>query len=595
MTVEKSGPASGRGGAADAGAGVPHRGAAVQLNGELSSKSVPPPKKKLLQRTAPAIVGGMLGLMLLATGYETLRPSRAVLVSPVAYAPNSQVEESPLEPSSTQHSGANPDESQGIDLPQSWPTVQAAGWLEAEPYGVASTALADGVVQDILVLEGDQVQAGQVIARLVDADARLAHERAVGELSKAQADLQMAEAELTRASADWDHPVDRDRSVEVAVAELAMARAELEKFPSELAREQALLERYEEELHRAEQASASGASTQIEVVVLRKNTQAQRAAVSATSMQKAVLQANVQRLEALLRAAQRNAELRIAERYAVTRAQAGVNRARGEIVETQAIVDEAQLRLERMTITAPISGFVQRRLKRPGDKVMLGMDDPHSSHLVHLYDPEKLQVRVDVPLADASHVRIGQQCEVVVEVLPDQAFKGEVILITHEADLQKNTLQVKVRVINPSPALRPEMLTRVKFPGPDGINNRQKSASSTTSAETARSASAASAAHGHRSEEPRRGVADDNPLVVDALTLERYDSGKSRVWVMHNRRGETGEVIPVDVEVLVDTSPWARVQGQLHGGDLLVMRPDGLREGERVRIVTEVLVDGDAS
>ena len=54
-----------------------------------------------------------------------------------------------------------------------------------------------------------------------------------------------------------------------------------------------------------------------------------------------------------------------------------------------------------MTITAPISGYVQRRLKAPGDKVMPGGDNPGSAHVLSLYDPKKLQVRVDVPLADA--------------------------------------------------------------------------------------------------------------------------------------------------------------------------------------------------
>jgi multidrug efflux pump subunit AcrA (membrane-fusion protein) len=58
---------------------------------------------------------------------------------------------------------------------------------------------------------------------------------------------------------------------------------------------------------------------------------------------------------------------------------------------------------------------------------------------------------------------------VVVEVLPDTTFRGEVLRVTHEADLQKNTLQVKVGVSDPSPLLRPEMLTRVKFlPGDPG-------------------------------------------------------------------------------------------------------------------------------
>jgi HlyD family secretion protein len=42
-------------------------------------------------------------------------------------------------------------------------------------------------------------------------------------------------------------------------------------------------------------------------------------------------------------------------------------------------------------------------------------------------------------------------------------FSGVVTRITGEADVQRNTLQAKVRIENPSDQLRPEMLCRVEF------------------------------------------------------------------------------------------------------------------------------------
>jgi multidrug efflux pump subunit AcrA (membrane-fusion protein) len=47
--------------------------------------------------------------------------------------------------------------------------------------------------------------------------------------------------------------------------------------------------------------------------------------------------------------------------------------------------------------------------------------------------------------------------------LPDVVFEGEVTRINGEADLQRNTLQAKVRISNPDEKLRPEMLCRVEF------------------------------------------------------------------------------------------------------------------------------------
>jgi HlyD family secretion protein len=34
--------------------------------------------------------------------------------------------------------------------------VQAPGWVEADPFSTAASALADGIVEEMLVLEGEQ-------------------------------------------------------------------------------------------------------------------------------------------------------------------------------------------------------------------------------------------------------------------------------------------------------------------------------------------------------------------------------------------------------------------------------------------------------
>jgi multidrug efflux pump subunit AcrA (membrane-fusion protein) len=52
---------------------------------------------------------------------------------------------------------------------------QASGWIEAAPFPSKATALVDGVVESVAVLEGQDVLEGQLLATLIDADARLAH------------------------------------------------------------------------------------------------------------------------------------------------------------------------------------------------------------------------------------------------------------------------------------------------------------------------------------------------------------------------------------------------------------------------------------
>lgn len=54
------------------------------------------------------------------------------------------------------------------------PLFQAAGWVEPRPSPVMVSALAEGMVDQLLVVAGQEVKAGQPVATLVDADARIA-------------------------------------------------------------------------------------------------------------------------------------------------------------------------------------------------------------------------------------------------------------------------------------------------------------------------------------------------------------------------------------------------------------------------------------
>jgi RND family efflux transporter MFP subunit len=83
--------------------------------------------------------------------------------------------------------------------------------------------------------------------------------------------------------------------------------------------------------------------------------------------------------------------------------------------------------------------------------------------VVSLYDPEDLQVRVDVRQENAARVRIGQTVEVTTDAEPDRRYRGTVIRVDPLADLRKNTIQAKVKLAETGPRLHPEMICRVRF------------------------------------------------------------------------------------------------------------------------------------
>lgn len=432
-------------------------------------------------------------------------------------------------------------------------TVQAAGWLEAHPYYVSATALTDGVIAEMLVLEGDRVEIDQPLARMVDDDANLRLARAHADHQSALANLALADARLNAAEQNWASPYELERDVASASAKLEELRAQLNQLPALIRKEQALLVIAQEERKSIEIAYNNDAASEIEFIAAREAVNAQRAVLDATRAQEPILNASIEQSRAALDAANRALELRIADRERLDIARAQSRLAQSELEQRAAQLEEAKLEHERMTIRAPIAGYVQRRHKSPGDKVMLAMDAPHSAHIAHIYDPSKLQVRVDVPLADASQIFRGQRCEIVVEVLPDRVFEGEVLIVTHEADLQKNTLQIKVRVIDPDPILRPEMLTRVKFLP-------------------------------EQSQTPTRSRT--TPAVRLPASAIDTSAPTQRVWVVTQRANGRGVLRPIEIERIAEEDGWVTLTGDLSPGTIVAANPEGCTPEQRVRINT---------
>ncbi len=76
-------------------------------------------------------------------------------------------------------------------------------------------------------------------------------------------------------------------------------------------------------------------------------------------------------------------------------------------------------------------------------------------------------------LEDVPQVLIGQPAIIETAVLASP-IQGEVISVTTLADIQKNTLQVKVAVINPPKVIKPEMLGKVTFIAPPSLKVQEE-------------------------------------------------------------------------------------------------------------------------
>lgn len=523
------------------------------VRGGRETGAVPPQRRKWVRSVAlpvgaVLVVGGLLAY----TARDALRPAAPVRVLPVVMK-QITAEESV---DRARHGSARGTAGGGL-------VVQAPGWIEPDPYAVNATALTNGVLREVLVLEGDSVKKGEIVARLIDDDAKLMLKRAEAQVMMRTAQLAAAMAARDAAQADWDNPIERRRAVDTVAAMLAEREAELRRHPSLVAVHDAVLAKLEAELSRQEQALTSGAANELEVIRRASERDAQRATLAAERKRGDVLRAQIDLQRAEFHAAQENLRLRIQERRALDTAVAEVRGAEAALLEARAMLEEATLRLDRTAVRAPISGAVLSREKEPGDKVMLEGDMRSSATIVRLYDPSRLQVRVDIPLADAGGVGVGQHAKVVVDVLPDREFDGVVTRITHEADLQKNTLQVKVSIQNPSYHLKPEMLARVKI-----------------NAESVDHGTAAPALWDSHISAGRILFAPESGVV-------RRSGEEASAWVVVDRRDQRGtlRLRPISLGGLSDGA-WVEVREGLSPGDLVaVSDADRIGDGKRVRIV----------
>jgi len=543
---------------------------------DAAAARVQPPARSRIALVLPALVVLATAALLAYAAWPTVQPLPEVRVAQAVFAPDAAPAAAIAQQDAPRPTDAPPQDAP----PPITRAVQAPGWLEADPFYESATSLIDGVVARIHALEGESVEAGQLVATLVDEDAELALARAEARLAQARASRDVAAAEADAARADWDEPVDQRRALDATTAQLAEANAELDRLPHLIEAAEAERRRFQEELARSKRSLASGAATEFEIIIARERLAAQTAHVDSLEAQRPILEARLRRFEAERRAAERDLQLRIAERRRLAAAKAQLARADADVRHAQVERDEARLRLDRTRVRAPIAGFVQDRLKSPGDKVMLGADNPESAHILHIYDPSRIQVRVDVPLADAAHVRVGQTAEVVVEVLPDRTFRGEVTRVTHEADLQKNTLEVKVRVLDPSPLLKPDMLTRVKFLASDADDRSPRSADAGS-----------------------RGLAADAaartaPPVIERAAV-RVPAGAVLggpddrfVYAVRQRRGDRGTLHRVRIEPVespttaADVAPgYVHVLAAVQPGELLAIDAAELAPNARVRVV----------
>ncbi|MCA9150398.1 MAG: HlyD family efflux transporter periplasmic adaptor subunit, partial [Planctomycetales bacterium] len=346
------------------------------------------------------------------------------------------------------------------------PLFQAAGWIEPRPTPVSVPALAPGVIEALLVVEGQEVEQGQPIARLISVDAEIAVEQARASLTASEGELQRAQAELCAVESRRDNPLHLKVQLAEARSLLAKTMTEKEKLPFLIKAVEANAEFARRNFDGKRNAGVG--VPQVVVLQAERDYLATQAELEELQTRGPSLTREIEALQEKTRAWEEQLTLLVEERRQVAEAQAKVVSAKAACDDARLRIRLAELTLQRMRILAPMDGRILRLVAAPGTRVM-GLEQTagqSSSTVVEMYDPDRLQVRADVRLEDVPLVTPGAPVEIKT-ASSNHAIEGRVLQSTSSANIQKNTLEVKVELIAPPISVRPEMLVTAAFFAPD--------------------------------------------------------------------------------------------------------------------------------
>jgi HlyD family secretion protein len=274
-----------------------------------------------------------------------------------------------------------------------------------------------GRVIERTVSEGDRVQAGQLIARLDDAEQN-------DQLALRRAELAGAEAALAELEAG-----SRPQEVAAAAAALRSAEAERDRAGLDFARQQELR---------------------------RKDAIADRELEAA--------QAQLKVAEA--RTAEAAERLKLVQEGPRTE---DITQARARVDQTRAAVALAQTQLDNTRLIAPLTGVVLSHNIEPGEYVSPGTPVVTVADLAHVW------VRTYINQTDLGRIAHGQKVEVRTDTFPGKTYAGTIGFIASEAEFTPKTVQtakervklvfrLKVDIANPRDELKPGMAADVFIP-----------------------------------------------------------------------------------------------------------------------------------
>jgi len=299
-----------------------------------------------------------------------------------------------------------------------------------------------GRLQTLLVDEGSQVKAGQLVAEIDPRDQEAA-------LKAAEDNIHTLQARLTQSSETKSMNDSQTSSA------LRQAQAAVNATNSQLDQARATLWQTEQTYNRQKSLAEQG------VVPAQARDDADAA--------HRVAEANVKAIQDQVRAAQAQVGVAEANRKQVVVQGADVAATRAQLAQSVAQKDQAAVQVTYTKVYAPIDGIVSVRAARQGEMVVQG------GPIVTVLDVDRLWVQADVEESYADQIGFGQKLKVRLpsgsEIEGTVFFKGVENTFATQRDVSRTkrdikTFSIKVSIPNPDRKLFAGMTAYVLLPAP---------------------------------------------------------------------------------------------------------------------------------
>jgi HlyD family secretion protein len=273
----------------------------------------------------------------------------------------------------------------GSKLPRGF--AAGNGRLEANQLYIASKY--PGRIKEVLVNEGDTVEAGQVVARM---------------------DTEELEAQLAQALAQIKQQQDTER---LAVADVGTKRAQIENRQADLAAKQAEQTYAQQQYARSKGLVGRGAVSEQEA--------------ESDSAQMLMTRAN---------AAAAGAQLASA-RADLIGAQATVGRTGSTIEAARAEADRIRAQIKESVLVAPTHGRIERRLAETGEVLASG------GRVYSMVDLRDVYMYIFLPESVTGKIPLGSEARIVLDAAPQYPIRAFVSYVSPQAQFTPKTVETQ--------------------------------------------------------------------------------------------------------------------------------------------------------